>query len=71
MKRHFVLAGTDKQCDKYIFGGNWNAKDDQKLRKIDKPLSHTTVRGHVFDFLANVGLDSKKHGIHNLRSGGV
>ena len=44
-KRYFVLAEIDKQCDKYIFRGIKNTKNGQKLRKIDKPLSYTTVRG--------------------------
>ena len=69
-KRYFVLAGIDKQCDKYIFRGIENTKNGQKLRKIDKPLSYTTVRGHVLDLLANIGLDPKKFGLHSLRSGG-
>ena len=68
-KRYFVLAGIDKQCDKYIFRGIENTKNGQKLRKIDKPLSYTTVRGQVLDFLANIGLDPKKFGLHGLRSG--
>ena len=42
-----------------------------KLRKIDKFLSYTTVRGHVLDLLANIGLDPKKFGLHSLRSGGA
>ena len=41
------------------------------LRKIDKPLSYTTVRGCVLELLANVGLDPKKFGLHSLRSGGA
>ena len=40
-KRYFVLAGIDKQCDKYILRGIENTKNGQKLRKIDKPLSYT------------------------------
>ena len=39
------------------------------MRKIDKPLSYTTVRGHVLELLANIGLDPKKLGLHSLRSG--
>ena len=70
-KRYYVLAGIDKQCDKYIFRGIENAKNSQKLRKIDKPLSYTTVRGHVLDLLANIGLDPMKFGLHNLQSGGA
>ena len=59
-KRYFVLAQIDKQCDKYIFRGIENTKNGQKLRKIDKPLSYTTVKGHVIDLPANIGLDPKK-----------
>ena len=70
-KRYFVLAGIDNQCDKYIFRGIENTKNGQKLRKIDKPLSYTTVRGHVLELLANIGLDPKKIGLHSLRSGGA
>ena len=69
-KRYFVLAWIDNQCDKYIFRGIENTKNGQKLRKIDKPLSYTTVRGHVLELLANIGLDPKKFGLHSLRSGG-
>ena len=68
-KKYFVLAGIDKQCDKYIFRGIENAKNVQKLRNIDKPKSYKTVRGHVLELLANIGLDSKKFGLHRLRSG--
>ena len=70
-KRYFVLAGIDTQCDKYIFRGIENTKNGQKLRKIDKPLSYTTVRGHVLDLLANIGLDPKKFGLHSFQSGGA
>ena len=59
----------DKQCDKYIFRDIENTKIGQKLKKIDKPLSYTTVRGHILDLLANIGLDHKKIGLHSLRSG--
>ena len=69
-KRYFVLAGIDKQCDKYIFRGTGNTKNGQKLRKIDKTLSNTTVRGHVLDLLANIGLAPKKFGLHSLQSAG-
>ena len=70
-KRYFVLAGIDKQCDKYIFRGIENTKNGQKLRKINKALRYTTVRSHVLDLLANIGLDPKKFGLHSLRSGGA
>ena len=70
-KRYFVLARIDKQCDKYIFRGIEHTKNGQRLRKIDKPLSYTTARGHVLDLLANIGLHPKKFGLHSLRSGGA
>ena len=70
-KRYFVLPGIDKQCDKYIFRGIENTKNGQKQRKIDKPISYTTVRGHVLELLANIGLDPKKIGLHSLRSVGA
>ena len=70
-KRYFVLAGIDKQCDKYISRRIKNTKNCQKLRKIDKPLSYTTLRGHILDLLANIGLNLKKFGLHSLRSGGA
>ena len=70
-KRYFVLAGIDEQCDKYIFSGIENTKNGHKLRKIDKPLSYTTVRGHVLNLLVNIGLDPKKFGLHSLRSEGA
>ena len=63
-KRYFVLA-------KYIFRGIENTKNGQKLKKIDKPLSYKTIRGHVIDLLANIGLDPKKFGLHRLWSGGA
>ena len=64
------MTGIDKQCDKYIFRGIENTKNGQKRRKINKSLSYTTVRGHVLDLLASIGLDPTKFGIHSLRSGG-
>ena len=70
-KRYFVLARIDKQCDKYIFRGIEHTKNGQRLRKIDKPLSYTTARGHVLDLLANIGSDPKKFGLRSLRSGGA
>ena len=39
------------------------------MRKIDKPLSYTTIRGHVLELLANIGLVPKKFGLYSLRSG--
>ena len=68
-KRYFVLARIDKQCDKCIFRGTEHTKNGQRLRKIDKPLHYPTVRGHVLDLLANIGLDPKKCGLFSLRSG--
>ena len=65
------LAGIYNQCIKYTFRGIENTKNGQNLRKIDKPPSYTTVRGHVLDLLANIGLDPKKFGLHSLRSGGA
>ena len=59
------------QCDKHIFRGIENTKNGQKLRKINKPLSYTTVRGHVLDLLVNIGLDPTKFALHSLRSGGA
>ena len=53
-KRYFVLAGIDKQCEKYIFRCIDNTKTGQKLRNIDKPISYTTVRGHVLGLQANI-----------------
>ena len=63
-KRYFILAGINKQCDNYVFRGIENTKNGQKLKKIDKPLSYTTVRGHVVDLLANIGLIPKNFGLH-------
>ena len=71
MKRYFVIAGIDKQCDKYIFRGIKNTKNGQKLRKIDKLLNYTTVRGHVLDLLADISLDPKKFRLHSFWSGGA
>ena len=62
-KRYFLLAGIDKQCDIE------NTRNGQKLRKIDKPLSYTTVKGHVLGLLTNTGLNPKKFGLHSLGSG--
>ena len=70
-KRYFVLDRIDKQCDKCIFRGIEHTKNGQRLRKIDKPLSYTTVRGHVLDLLANICLDPKKFGLRSLLSGGA
>ena len=72
-KRYFVLAGIDKQCEKYIFRCIDNTKTGQKLRNIDKPISYTTVRGHVLGLQANIYIyiDSQNCGLHSLRSGGA
>ena len=57
-KRYFLLAGIDRQCDKYMV----------------KPISYTTVTSQVLELLVNIGLlvsiglDSKKFGLHSLRS---
>ena len=68
-KRYLILAGIDKQSDKYIFRGTENTKKGQKLRKIDKPLCYLTVSCHVLDLRANIGLDTKKFGLYSLQSG--
>ena len=70
-KRYFVLAGIDKQCKKYIFRVIEITKNGQKQMEIDNPISYTTVRGHVFELLANIGLDLKKFGLYSLQSGGA
>ena len=71
--RYFVLAGIDKQCDKYISRSIENTRNGQKLRKINKPLGYRTFRdrGHVLDLFANISLDPKKFGLHSLQSGGA
>ena len=56
--RYFVLTGIDRQCDKYMV----------------KAISYTTVTSQVLELLVNIGLlvsiglDSKKFGLHSLRS---
>ena len=50
-----------------FFRGIENTKKGEKLKDIEKALTHTTVRGHVLDLLFGVGLDFRKLGLQSMR----
>ena len=56
-KRYFVQPGQINNVISIFL---------EVLKTLKMARSYTTVRGHVLNLLANIGLDPKKSGLHSL-----
>ena len=56
--------------DHCLFWAIVNTKSGQKLRKSGS-LRYTRMRELVLEKLTDLGLDTKRFGLHSLRSGGA
>lgn len=73
LERYLNLSGIEENSDEYIFRQLSYSKkfNIYRLKKCKAPLSYTRVREIVLSTLNTLGLDSKKFGVHSLRSGGA
>ena len=55
----------------FIFRGVSKVKDGHRLRKVDKPISYTSLRDDVLKAIEGIGLDRKLFGLHSMRRGGA
>ena len=55
----------------FIFRGMQKAKGGHTLRRMDKPVSYTTLRKDILEAVNSVGLDKSKFGLHSMRRGGA
>lgn len=71
--RYLLLSDIDERSEDFIFRQVTFCKKNNsyKLRNNKQPLSYTRVRELVLSTLDSLGLDSKKYGVHSLRSGGA
>lgn len=71
--RYLLLSDIDEKSEDFIFRQVTFCKKNKsyKLRNNKQPLSYTRVRELVLSTLDSLGLDSKKYGVHSLRSGGA
>ena len=49
----------------------FETKGTHQLRKKNTPLSYTSVRSYVPEYVKSIGLDEKSFGTHSLRRGGA
>lgn len=70
LQRYIMLANIDCKEDKFLFRGLVATKSGQKLRDSGS-ISYTRVRELVLEKLAAINLDTKRFGLHSLRSGGA
>jgi len=70
-RKYLKLAKIEENSNDFIFRGVSKTTQGWKLRKVDKAISYTSVRELILKNLKNIGLDSKKFGVHSLRSGGA
>lgn len=71
--RYLLLSDIDEKSEDFIFRQVTFCKKNKsyKLRDNKQPLSYTRVRELLLSTLDSLGLDSKKYGVHSLRSGGA
>lgn len=71
--RYLLLSDIDEKSEDFIFRQVTFCKKNKsyKLRNNKQHLSYTRVRELVLSTLDSLGLDSKKYGVHSLRSGGA
>lgn len=70
MLRNWLNLFDDMPSNSYIFRAFYKNKAGNLLFKsTNKPIAYSTVRDKLKKSLEKIGLDSKKYGMHSLRSG--
>ena len=64
-------CGSDLKKDSFLFRAVVKTKKRQYLRRTNKHLCYSTMRGHFLKALRRVGEDATEFGTHSLRSGGA
>ena len=73
LQRYIQAASIQPSSNEFIFRQMTycKSKNSFKLRSADKPISYTRTREIMLAAFSDIGLDSTKFGVHNLRSGGA
>uniref|UniRef100_A0A7M5XBI0 Tyr recombinase domain-containing protein n=1 Tax=Clytia hemisphaerica TaxID=252671 RepID=A0A7M5XBI0_9CNID len=72
LERYLRIAGIENNSDKFIFRAvSKGRRCVEMLRKMDSPISYTSVREDIKKVLKRIGLNEKEYGVHSLRSGGA
>ena len=71
LSEYLKLAQIDKDDEKYIFRGVTRVRAGVSMRKVDKPISYSTVRDVILTEIEAVGEDRSKYGVHSFRRGGA
>ena len=71
--RNYIGRAEITDLDDYLFRGvsYFKTLKDHKLRKHNKPISYSTARSSILNYMKNIGLDESKFGTHSLRRGGA
>ena len=70
LERYMCMADNSVKQDRCLFRAIVKTKNGQKLRESGT-VSYTRMRELVLEKLSTIGLDSRKFGLHSLRSGGA
>ena len=71
LKQYLATASISNSDKVFIFRAVTRSKARCYLKRIDRPISYSTVRDRVLSAIASIGLDRKLFGIHSLRRGGA
>ncbi len=72
LERYLKLASITSNSDEFVFRSvNFCKSDNSYKLRSTGPLSYTRAREILLSSLQSIGLDSKKFGLHSLRSGGA
>ncbi|XP_071124201.1 uncharacterized protein [Mytilus edulis] len=72
LERYLKLASITSNSEEFIFRSvNFCKSDNSYKLRSTGPLSYTRAREILLSSLQSIGLDSKRFGLHILRSGGA
>ena len=71
LSEYLRLARISRDDQMYVFRAMSRTKAGCVLRKMDKPISYTTVRDDVLKEIEAVGEDRANYGVHSFRRGGA
>ena len=71
--KRYIASCSISQDDEFLFRAvSWSTSQSRySLRKLNKPISYSTVRTNMLDMFKALGLDPKSYGLHSARSGGA
>ena len=59
-----------KEKSEYLFRGTVKKNSGFRLRRINKPITYTSVREDVLSVLQKLGLSSEDYSLHSIRAVG-